>query len=278
MAIKAVGVAKFLPRQWAALVIEPERAKAALIQDLLRGLDCTEVVAVREPDAGFAFLEGRAPLVVMCAGRMAPMDGFEFTKKLRHATNVRDCEVSVVLTFAGPERGDVLAALNAGADSLLPFPMSANQMRQMMLALATQKRPFVRAATYVGPCRRRGLVQGSGDVRRLEDFGAVEAREEMMSVLRTVYNAAVRGGASPDWIEHASLKLAVYLTEARGDSRIDEAALAAQCKALIGQFVSYAPSQSTFDHAFAPLRRLLTTVVAKSVQNAQKASDKTQAA
>lgn len=267
-----------LPREWAALIIEPERAKAALIQDLLRNLGSTEVVAVRDADAGLGFLADRAPLVVMCAGRMAPMDGFEFTKTLRHATNVRDCTVSVVLTFAGPDRNDVLSALNAGADSLLPFPMSSNQMRQMLLALSTQKRPFVRAATYVGPCRRRGLVQGTGVARRLEDFGAGEAREALMDVLRTVYNAAVRGGASPDWIEHAAQKLAVYLTEARGGARIDEAALAAQCKALIGQFVAFAPSQSTFDHAFAPLRRLLTTVVAKSLQAAEKPAGRTQAA
>lgn len=278
MSVKRAGVAVTLPRQWTALVIEPERAKTVLIQDLLRNLDCSEIVTVREPDAAFAFLEGRVPLVVLCAGRMAPMDGFEFTRKLRQAPNVRDCTVSVVLTFAGPERGDVLSALNSGADSLLPFPMSANQMRQMLLALSTQKRPFVRSASYVGPCRRRGLVQGSGDARRLEDFGAVEAREEMMSVLRTVYNAAVRGGASPDWIEHAAQKLAIYLTEARGDARIDETALAAQCKALIAQFVAFAPGQSTFDHAFAPLRRLLTTVVAKSLQGAQKSPGKTQAA
>ncbi|MBT9445230.1 MAG: response regulator [Hyphomonadaceae bacterium] len=269
---------KFLPRQWSSLIVEPERAKAALIQDLLRNLDCSEVIVVREPESALAFLESRAPLVVMCAGRMAPMDGFEFTRKLRHATNVRDCEVSVVLTFVAPERNEVVSALNAGADALLPFPMSANQMRQMLYALATQKRPFVRSATYVGPCRRRGLVQGSGVVRRLEDFGAVEAREALMEVLRTVYNAAIRGGASPDWVEHAAQKLAVYLTEARGGSKIDETALAAQCQALIGQFVVYAPSQSTFDHAFAPLRRLLTTVVAKSLQNAEKAAEKSQAA
>lgn len=275
MTVKVTAVSAVLPREWTALVIEPERAKAALIQDLLRSLGCAETVVAREPDAGLGFLEARAPLVVMCAGRMAPMDGFAFTKTLRHATNVRDCTVSVVLTFSGPDRGDVLSALNAGADALLPFPMSSNQMRQMLLALCTQKRPFVRAATYVGPCRRRGLVQGSGVVRRLEDFGAMEARETMMAVLRAVYDAAIRGGASSESVEHAAQTLAAYLTEARGDSKIDEAALAAQCTALIAQYVAYAPGQSTFDHAFAPLRRLLTTVVAKSMQNAGQPAGRT---
>ncbi len=261
-----------LPRDWTSLVIEPERARSALVQEIVRNLGCSEVVSVRDPESASSFLQARAPHIVVCAGRMAPMDGFEFTRKLRRATDVRDCEVSVILTFAEPARSDVVSALNAGADAMLPFPMSTNHMRQLLRALATQKRPFVRSSTYVGPCRRRGLVEGAGAARRLEDFGAVEAREALMEVLRKVYHAAIRGGASQDWVEHAAQKLAAYLAEARGDSNIDAAALATQCKALIAQFVAFAPGQSTFDHAFAPLRRLLTTAVARSQQKTEKAA------
>lgn len=243
-----------------------------MVQDLLRTIGCSEIIVVRDGESALSHLEFRAPRIVLCAGRMAPMDGFEFTHKLRRATAARNCEVSVVLTIAGPERGDVISALNAGADSMLPFPMSAKQLGQMLSALDTQKRPFVRAATYVGPCRRRGLVQGDGETtRRLEDFGAAEALGSMMESLRKVFAVAQRGVVAPEWVEHASTALAVYLTEARGDTNIDEAALGAQCHALIGQFVVHAPGQATFEHAFTPLRRLLTNVVAKSQQKAETA-------
>ncbi len=259
-------------RQWSALVVEPERAKAALLQDLLRTLECGDVIVVRTGEAALAQLELRAPRIVLCAGRMTGLDGFEFTRRLRRATNVRNPDVSVVLTIAGPERGDVVNALNSGADSMLPFPMSVTQLRQMLAALDTQKRAFVRAATYVGPCRRRGLVQGDGEVsRRLEDFGAAEALGSLMDALRKVFAAARRSEVSTDWIDHAAKALATYLTEARGDTNIDENALNAQCRALIGQFVTHAPGQATFEHAFTPLRRLLTNVVAKSVQAAERA-------
>lgn len=259
-------------RAWIALVIEPERAKAVLLQDLLRTLECSEVIVVRDAESALQHLELRAPRIVLCAGRMPGMDGFEFCRRLRRATNVRSPEVSVVLTIGGPDRNDVLNALNAGADSMLPFPMSLTQLRQMLTALDTQKRPFVRAATYVGPCRRRGLVQGDGEVsRRLEDFGAAEALGSLMDSLRKVFAVAQRGEVSSEWKEHAAKALATYLTEARGDTNIDEAALSAQCQALIGQFVTHAPGQATFEHAFTPLRRLLTNVVAKSVQAAERA-------
>jgi len=260
------------PRPWSALVVEPDRAKSAIVQELLRTLGCGEIIAVREGESAFSHLEVRSPRIVLCAGRMAPMDGFEFTRRLRRATNVRSCEVSVVLTIAGPERGDVISALNAGADSMLPFPMSAKQLGQMLSALDSQKRPFVRAATYVGPCRRRGLVQGDGETaRRLEDFGAAEALGSMMEALRKVFAVAQRGAVSPEWVAFASTTLATYLSEARGDTQIDKTALNAQCHALICQFVAHAPGQATFEHAFTPLRRLLTNVVAKSLQKAETA-------
>ena len=259
-------------RQWIALVVEPERAKAALLQDLLRTLECSEIIVVRDAETALQHLELRNPRIVLCAGRMPGMDGFEFCRRLRRATNVRNPEVSVVLTIGGPDRNDVITALNAGADSMLPFPMSLTQLRQMLSALDTQKRPFVRAATYVGPCRRRGLVQGDGEVsRRLEDFGAAEALGSLMDSLRKVFAVAQRSEVSAEWKEHAAKALATYLTEARGDTNIDESALSAQCHALIGQFAAHAPGQATFEHAFTPLRRLLTNVVAKSVQAAERA-------
>lgn len=262
-------------RPWSALIVEPERAKAVLLQDLLRTLECGDIVVVRDAEAALSQLELRAPRIVLCAGRMAGMDGFEFCRRLRRSTNVRMPDVSVVLTIGCPDRRDVLNALNAGADSMLPFPMSLSQLRHMLQALDTHKRPFVRAATYVGPCRRRGLVQPDGETnRRLEDFGAAEALGSLMDSLRKIFVAAQRSAVAADWIEHASTALARYLTEARGDTKIDEAALNAQCHALISQFVAHAPGQATFEHAFTPLRRLLTTVVAKSV----KAAERTKAA
>jgi CheY-like chemotaxis protein len=253
-------------------VIEPEKARAALIKDILTALDCSDIFIAKDTEAGFGYLHGRTPRIVLCAGRMAPIDGFEFTRRLRRSANVRNCDVSVVITISGPERGDVLAALNAGADSMLPFPMSAKQLQQMLTALDTQKRPFVRAATYVGPCRRRGLVQPEGDqYRRLEDFGAPEALAALMDALRKTFQAAQRGGVQEGGVEHTAQALAIYLTRTRPGVPIDAAALLTQCTALVTQFVAHAPGQETFDHAFTPLRRLITNVISKSLKGAEAA-------
>ena len=253
------------PARWTALVVEPDRARASMLFDLLRDLGCAETTVVRDGDAALAQLEFKSPRIVLCAARMPGEDGFAFTHRFRRATNVRSNEVSTVLTFGAVSSGDIVAALNAGADAILSFPLSRNQLGAMLGLLDTQKRAFVRAATYVGPCRRRGLV-GSEGGRRLEDFGAAEELNEMVEALKALFELSRRGDLSPEWLDATSGKLAAYLRAAAPERRIDDAALSAQCGALVRQFVDHAPSMKSFDHAFAPLRKLLTNVVLKDVK------------
>ena len=256
--------------RWTALVIEPDRARAAMLTDLLRDLGSAETVVVREIDAALAQLEYRAPRIILCTARNAPVDGFDFARRFRRASNVRNCEVSTVLTFSGVDRNDIVSALNAGADAILSFPMSRAQLGTMLSLLDTQKRAFVRAATYVGPCRRRGLVSEDCG-RRLEDFGAAEALSDMMTALRKLFTLAQQGAVEPGPIELSAASLALYLRAARPDRQIDDAALRAQCQALVRQYTEHAPGQQSFDHAFAPLRKLLTNVVLKGAKKPDEA-------
>jgi two-component system, chemotaxis family, chemotaxis protein CheY len=250
---------------WTALVVEPDRQRALMLTELLRELGCAEITVVRDSDGAMSQLEYRAPRIVLCAARMAPVDGFEFARTFRRAPGMRSNEVSTVLTFSGVDRSDILNALNAGADSILSFPMSKAQLGNMLHLLDTQKRPFVRSATYVGPCRRRGLVGDKGG-RRLEDFGAPEALAAMVETLRKLFKAAQVAPIGSAQVDEAALSLAAFLRAARSDRAIDEAALSSQCRALVRQFADHAPGAKSFDHVFAPLRKLLISVVLKDVK------------
>ena len=260
-----------IPTRWSALVIEPERARAAMLVDLLRDLGCTDAPVVRDSEAGLAQLVSRSPRIVLCAARGQGLDGFEFARRLRRADNVRNPEASTVLTFSGIDRNDILSSLNAGADAVLSFPMSRTQLGGMLKLLDTQKRPFVRAATYVGPCRRRGLVSEDGG-RRLEDFGAADSLAAMMLLLKALFEMAQRSKVPSAAVDGAASSLAVFMRAARPDRQMDDAALHAQCVALVRQFSDHAPGQPSFDHAFAPLRKLLTNVVLKGAKKAEPLS------
>lgn len=236
--------------------------------DLLRDLGCAEAVAVRDADSAFGQLEFRSPRIVLCAARGPDFDGFQFVRDMRRSRAVRNNETSTVLTFVGVERADILTALNAGADAILSFPLSRSALETMLGLLDTQKRPFVRAASYVGPCRRRGMVGEEGG-RRLEDFGAPEALASMMAALHLLFDTAQRRDPTDVIVPETAASLAAFLREARKGRALDDAALSAQCGALVRQFADHAPGQKSFDHAFAPLRKLLTTVVLKGVAPAR---------
>lgn len=236
-----------------------------MLYDLLRDLGCAEAIVVREADSALGQLEIRTPRILLVAARMPGEDGFAFTHRMRRAPNLHSNAVSTVLTFSGVAQSDITNALNAGADAILTFPMSRNQLSNMLHLLDTQKRAFVRAATYVGPCRRRGLVGGDGG-RRLEDFGAPEALNDMIGALKGLFEAAQRGAVNEERLSDTAGFLAAWLRAARPDRQIDDAALAAQCNALVRQFAEHAPNMKSFDHAFAPLRKLLVGVAGKDAK------------
>jgi hypothetical protein len=141
----------------------------------------------------------------------------------------------------------------------------------MLHLLDTRKRAFVRGASYVGPCRRRGLVS-SDSGRRLEDFGAAVELDGMMGALRLLFETARRGEAAPEALGFTAATLATFLRAARPDRQIDDAALSAQCHALVRQFTDHAPDMKSFEHAFSPLRKLLTNVVLKDAQKPEAAA------
>jgi CheY-like chemotaxis protein len=259
------------PARWTALVVEPDRNRSALLFDLLRELGCAETTIVRDGESAMAHLAARTPRIVLVAARMPGEDGFQFTHRLRRATGVRSNDVSTVLTFSAVGQNDIAAALNAGADAILAFPLSRNQLGQMLHLLDTQKRAFVRAASYVGPCRRRGLV-GSDSGRRLEDYGVPVELDGMMAALRALFEEAQRGQATPEAVDTTAMALAVFMRAARPDRQIDGAALSSQCRALVKQFTDHAPGTKSFDHAFAPLRKLLTGVVLRDAKKAPESA------
>lgn len=248
------------PQPWTALAIEPDRLRLPILTDHLRELGCGEVVACPDAETGFDHLRTLRPRIIFCAARIRPMDGFQFVYRFRRSLEVRNQETPIILTFAGVDRVEVAAAIDAGADAVLSYPVSLAQVSHLLQMLDAQKRPFIRASTYVGPCRRRGPMPGIFG-RRLEDYGAPEALEALKLKLERVYEVAQREPVAPEWVETCATALVDYLCTARPGGTIDVAALRIQCEALVRQYSEHAFGQKTFDHAFAPVRRFLTTVM-----------------
>ena len=89
--------------------------------------------------------------------------------------------VVVVTANDGPKNMRMLR--DAGADEVVHKPFTERILRSRLLAVAKPSRPFVEAARYFGPDRRRFRREFEGEDRRHHTNSHPDRRQKVMSVL-----------------------------------------------------------------------------------------------
>lgn len=82
--------------------------------------------------------------------------GCDFTKFVRMCDG-KVSEAHVILVMSNPNREKVLEARDAGVSEVLCVPFTNKQLERRLEHIVQEPREFIRAATYIGPCRRRGF-------------------------------------------------------------------------------------------------------------------------
>lgn len=95
------------------------------------------------------------PDVVIVAHRPPAIDGVALTRWIRAAAAPAIQEAAVIMTTAQTEPAQVRAARDAGVNAFLARPVSIEALDRRITAAVAGRRPFVRAADYAGPDRRR---------------------------------------------------------------------------------------------------------------------------
>lgn len=80
--------------------------------------------------------------------------GIALVRALRRFPGLRS-EMPVMMVLPNPSRETVLQARNAGVNEILGLPLTGKLIGQRLAYIHHSPKPFVRVATYVGPCRRR---------------------------------------------------------------------------------------------------------------------------
>lgn len=78
----------------------------------------------------------------------------EFISRVRHKTRGHVQEIAIVLCVAA-DNARVKAARDAGVTEMIAKPAAPDALRVRLEEIVLRPRPFIRAAGYVGPCRRR---------------------------------------------------------------------------------------------------------------------------
>lgn len=105
--------------------------------------------------------------LLVCDITLRGMSGLDLARHIRGDAAVLDRQVPIILLTSQTQYARVVAARDSGITEILAKPVSPKLLQERILYVFQQPRPFVEAANYVGPSRRR---------RTADDFQGVDRR------------------------------------------------------------------------------------------------------
>jgi two-component system, chemotaxis family, chemotaxis protein CheY len=141
------------------LVVEDIRAMRAIIRSTLHNFGVERVLEASDGQAALELLRNHRVDIVITDICMAPMDGMEFTRRLRQPDNGLDPFIPVLMVSGHTEISRVKDALEAGVTAFLAKPVTPATLQKKLMAIMGSPRQLVQAKTYCGPDRRRSSVR-----------------------------------------------------------------------------------------------------------------------
>lgn len=160
------------------LVVDDKPFQRRLTIETLRTMRNVVVEYVDSADLCIEMLAFFAPDIVITTWDMEGSDGVAMTQRIRSG-EAGDAfrRVPVVLVTERGRASDIARARSAGVNEFVQTPFSTMTLLRRVRETQRRNRDFVESARYVGPCRRRRLVETGydGPRRRLFDSNDKQA-------------------------------------------------------------------------------------------------------
>lgn len=152
------------------LLIEDNQHMRSIVAAILKGSGIRNVREARDGAEGLDMLRQFPADIALVDFNMDPIDGVEFTKMLRNASDSSNPYLPVVMITGHSERSRVIQARDAGVNEFVVKPLTARALLGRLDSVIMRPRPFIRCKTYFGPDRRRTADQNyPGPFRRNTD-------------------------------------------------------------------------------------------------------------
>lgn len=160
------------------LIVDPNQHHRAITSEILRAAGFMRIFTAENSADALAEMRMWQPRVVVVEWAMAPIDGIEFTKRIRRGEQGIDRTIPIIMLTARNKISDVEVARMAGVHEYAIKPVSSTALLTRMEAAAMRPRRFVDSPVYVGPCRRRKKNDSyHGPRRRLADPVSEETQQ-----------------------------------------------------------------------------------------------------
>lgn len=151
-------------------VVDASRHMRGMICDVLRNAGFMDTLQAANSDELLQLVEQSRPRIVVMPAAFPDLSGLAFTRRIRNGYNFVPRELSIILTTDAPTKSFLEATREIGVDEVVALPFTAQSLLTRIRSVIERPRPFVDCAVYVGPCRRRRMLQDyKGPKRRMED-------------------------------------------------------------------------------------------------------------
>jgi CheY-like chemotaxis protein len=158
------------------LVVDDNQHMRAIVGAILRSAGITGICEASDGGHALALLANFPADAAIVDYQMSPMDGLEFTRRLRNPKTSPRPSLPIIMMTGYADRARVVEAHRAGVSEFLVKPITAKGVLDRLAVTVLKPRPVVVANAYVGPDRRRIERSGMVAPRRRASDGRAAGR------------------------------------------------------------------------------------------------------
>lgn len=160
--------------QISVIVADDNLNMMAMVRGILKAFGVLNIRSFPDGQTAYNALEGTEADLVIIDWMMEPLNGIEFTEKVRLGADSPNPFLPIIMLTGYTDRLRVFRARDAGVTEFMAKPISPKSLYARISAVIDRPRPFVRAEDYFGPDRRRRVIEFQGADRRSNEPKIVE--------------------------------------------------------------------------------------------------------
>ena len=160
--------------QISVIVADDNLNMMAMVRGILKAFGVLNIRSFPDGRSAYNALEGAEADLVVIDWMMEPLNGIEFTEKVRLSDDSPNPFLPIIMLTGYTDRLRVFRARDAGVTEFMAKPISPKSLYARISAVIDRPRPFVRAEDYFGPDRRRRVIESQGADRRSNEPEIVE--------------------------------------------------------------------------------------------------------
>lgn len=151
------------------LLVESDGNMGSMLMQVLVRMGFKQVQLVRDGQAALEALETGKKDICITEWQLPMIDGLTLTQRVRRLANPDNRLIPIIMTTARAERQDVEMARDSGITEFVVKPFNSATLYKRIQQVIDNPRGFLVAPQYVGPDRRRRVIDVNGSNRRFED-------------------------------------------------------------------------------------------------------------